>query len=309
MPLQRFLARRLVHAVPVLIGIATITFLMLHLIPGDPALIYAGDNPLGDELTAQIRRVMGLDRPLWVQYVDYLGRVARGDLGISMRHRGSVLDSILEALPGTIRLTLAAIAVAVTVGVVLGIIAAILQGTWLDTTVMTFAMVGVSMPTFYSGLLLILFFSFRLGWFPATGAEGIERLVLPALALGFSSAAVLARLVRSSMLEVLRQDYIVTARAKGLAQRVVVSRHALRNALIPTVTVLGLQFGHLMTGAVTTEIVFSRPGLGRLTVTSILGRDYTMVQGIVLFAAVVFLLVNLVIDVSYASMDPRVHYE
>jgi ABC-type dipeptide/oligopeptide/nickel transport system permease component len=272
-------------------------------------LIYAGDTPLGEELTAQIRRLLGLDRPLWVQYTDYMWRVLRGDLGVSMRHRGSVRDSILQAAPGTFQLTLAAMAVAVTFGTVLGIIAAMKQGSWVDTSSMAVAMVGISMPTFYSGLLLLMFFSFRLGWFPATGQGGIERLILPALALGLSSAAILARLVRSSMLEVLRQDYVTTARSKGLAPRVVLLRHALKNALIPTVTILGLQFGHLMTGAVTTEMVFSRPGLGRLTVTSILNRDYTMVQGIVLFAAVSFLLVNLVVDISYAAIDPRVRYE
>lgn len=307
--MHRFIAQRLIHVIPVLIGISLLTFSMLHLIPGDPALIYAGDTPLGEELTAQIRRLLGLDRPLWVQYADYIWRLARGDLGISMRHRGSVRDSILQALPGTFQLTMAAMVVAVLVGTVLGIVAAVMHGSWVDTSAMAVAMVGVSMPTFYSGLLLILFFSFRLAWFPATGQGGMERLVLPALALGLSSAAILARLVRSSMLEVLRQEYITTARSKGLAPRVVVLRHALKNALIPTVTILGLQFGHLMTGAVTTEMVFSRPGVGRLTVTSILNRDYTMVQGIVLFAAVSFLLVNLIVDVAYAAVDPRVRYD
>jgi ABC-type dipeptide/oligopeptide/nickel transport system permease component len=307
--MQRFIAQRLAYSIPVLIGISLLTFSMLHLIPGDPALIYAGDTPLGEELTAQIRQLLGLDRPLWVQYTDYMWRVLRGDLGISMRHRGSVRESILQAVPGTFQLTLAAMAVAVTFGTVLGIIAAMKQGSWVDTSSMAVAMAGISMPTFYSGLLLLMFFSFRLGWFPATGQGGIERLILPALALGLSSAAILARLVRSSMLEVLRQDYVTTARSKGLAPRVVLLRHALKNALIPTVTILGLQFGHLMTGAVTTEMVFSRPGLGRLTVTSILNRDYTMVQGIVLFAAVSFLLVNLLVDISYAAIDPRVRYE
>jgi len=307
--MQRFIAQRLAYSIPVLIGISLLTFSMLHLIPGDPALIYAGDTPLGEELTAQIRRLLGLDRPLWVQYTDYVWRVFRGDLGVSMRHRGSVRDSILQAVPGTFQLTLAAMVVAVIFGTGLGIVAAVRQGSWIDTSTMAVAMTGISMPTFYSGLLLLMFFSFRLGWFPATGQGGVERLVLPALALGLSSAAILARLVRSSMLEVLRQDYITTARSKGLAPRIVLLRHALKNALIPTVTILGLQFGHLMTGAVTTEMVFSRPGLGRLTVTSILNRDYTMVQGIVLFAAVSFMVVNLLVDISYAAIDPRVRYE
>ena len=218
-------------------------------------------------------------------------------------------DSIFQAVPGTAQLTAASISVAVTVGVVVGVVAAIARGGWIDTFSMTLAMIGVSMPTFYSGLLLILFFSFRLQWFPATGQGGVERVILPALALGMSSAAVLARLVRSSMLEVLRQDYIVTARAKGLSSRSVLTRHAIKNTLIPVITILGLQVGHLMTGAVTTEMVFSRPGVGRLTVTAILNRDYTMVQGIVLFGALSFLLVNLMVDLSYAVVDPRVRYD
>lgn len=305
----RLLAQRLAHAIPVLIGITLLTFSMLHLIPGDPALTYAGDTPLSDEQNAQIRRLLGLDKPLWRQYYEYITRVVRGDLGQSLRNRGQVLESVLQALPGTAQLTAASMAVAVVVGVLLGVAAAVTQGGWADTSTMTLAMVGVSMPTFYSGLLLILFFSFRLQWFPATGQGGLERLILPAMALGFSSAAVLARLVRSSMLEVLRQDYIVTARAKGLSSRSVLIGHALRNTLIPVVTILGLQIGHLMTGAVTTEMVFSRPGLGRLTVTSILNRDYTMVQGIVLFAALAFLIVNLAVDMSYAAIDPRVRYD
>ncbi|HTD46752.1 MAG TPA: ABC transporter permease, partial [bacterium] len=214
-----------------------------------------------------------------------------------------------EVAPGTTQLTLAALALATILGMTLGILAALARGTWLDTAAMTFAILGVSMPVFYSSLLMILLFSFTLGWLPATGQGGVARLVMPATALGLISAAVLARLVRSGMLAVLRQEYVVTARAKGLAPRVVVLRHALKNALIPTITMLGLQLGALLGGAVVTETIFSRPGVGRLAVDAILSRDFPLVQGTVLFTAVAYVLVNLLVDISYAAVDPRVRYQ
>jgi len=304
-----YISQRLLQAIPVLIGISVLTFLMLHLVPGDPVLIFAGDKPLTEERAAQIRHQLGLDRPLWVQYWDYASHALRGDLGVGLRSQRPVLDSIVEALPSTLELTFAALLVAAIVGVILGIIAAVAHSTWLDTAAMSFALLGVSVPVFYSSLLLILFFSFRLGWFPATGQGGLERLVLPATALGLASAAALARLVRSSMLEVLSQEYIVTARAKGLARGAVIMRHALKNALIPTVTMLGLQLGALLGGAVVTETIFSRPGLGRLAIDAIAGRDFPLIQGTVLFAAVTYVLVNLVVDVLYAAIDPRIRYK
>src|SRR6266545_1582728 len=261
-----YISQRLLHAIPVLIGISLLTFAMLHLVPGDPVLIFAGDKPLTEERAAQLRHQLGLDRPIWEQYWDYASHALRGDLGVGLRSQRPVRDSILEVLPGTLQLTFAA-------------------------------------------LLLILFFSFRLGWFPATGQGGIERLVLPAAALGLASAAALARLVRSSMLAVLNQEYIVTARAKGLTDRAVIMRHALKNALIPTVTMLGLQLGALLGGAVVTETIFSRPGLGRLAIDAIAGRDFPLIQGTVLFAAVTYVLVNLVVDVLYAAIDPRIRYK
>src|SRR6266498_5739533 len=303
-----YVAQRLLHAVPVLIGISILSFLMLHLVPGDPVQIFAGDKPLTPERAAELRHQYGLDRPLVIQYLDYASHAVRGDLGVGLRSQRPVLDSILEVLPGTLQLTFAALLVAAVIGITLGIIAAVGHGGWLDTIAMSFAKMGVSVPVFYSALLLILFFSFRLGWFPATGQGGIERLVLPAAALGLASAAALARLVRSSMLEVLNQEYIVTARAKGLADRAVIMRHALKNALIPTVTMLGLQLGALLGGAVVTETIFSRPGIGRLAVEGILGRDFPLVQGTVLFAASAYVLINLVVDVSYAVIDPRIRY-
>jgi len=305
----RYIIQRLLQLIPILIGISLLTFLMLHLIPGDPVLIFAGDKPMTEERAAEIRHQLGLDRPLWVQYGDYAAHAVRGDLGRGLRSQRPVLDSILEVAPGTTQLTLAALALATILGMTLGILAALARGTWLDTAAMTFAILGVSMPVFYSSLLMILLFSFTLGWLPATGQGGVARLVMPATALGMISAAVLARLVRSGMLAVLRQEYVVTARAKGLAPRVVVLRHALKNALIPTITMLGLQLGALLGGAVVTETIFSRPGVGRLAVDAILSRDFPLVQGTVLFTAVAYVLVNLLVDISYAAIDPRVRYQ
>ena len=305
----RYIIQRLLQLIPILIGISLLTFLMLHLIPGDPVLIFAGDKPMTEERAAEIRHQLGLDRPLWVQYGHYAAHAVRGDLGRGLRSQRPVLDSILEVAPGTTQLTLAALALATILGMTLGILAALARGTWLDTAAMTFAILGVSMPVFYSSLLMILLFSFTLGWLPATGQGGVARLVMPATALGLISAAVLARLVRSGMLAVLRQEYVVTARAKGLAPRVVVLRHALKNALIPTITMLGLQLGALLGGAVVTETIFSRPGVGRLAVDAILSRDFPLVQGTVLFTAVAYVLVNLLVDISYAAVDPRVRYQ
>jgi peptide/nickel transport system permease protein len=303
-----YIAQRLVHAIPVLIGISVFSFLLLHLVPGDPVQIFAGDKPLTSERAAELRHQYGLDRPLVVQYLDYASHALRGDLGVALRSQRPVLDSIVEALPGTAQLTLAALAIAAVLGITLGVLAAVSHGSWLDTAIMTVAMLGISTPVFYSSLLLILLFSFTLAWLPATGQGGIERLVLPATALGLSSSAVLARLVRSSMLEVLGQEYVTTARAKGLAGPLVITRHALKNALIPAVTMLGLQLGALLGGAVVTETIFSRPGVGRLAVDAILSRDFPLVQGTVLLAATIYVLINLAVDVSYAVLDPRIRY-
>jgi peptide/nickel transport system permease protein len=304
----RYIGQRALQAVPVLVGITVVTFLMLHLVPGDPVLLFAGDKPMSDAQAAEIRHQLGLDRPLLTQYEDYVGHLLRGDLGRALRSQRPVLASILEVLPATVQLTLAALGLAILLGLALGVVAALAHRTWLDTAAMGVAILGVSMPVFYSSLLLLMLFSFTLGWFPATGEGGLDHLILPATALGLISSAVLARLVRSGMLGVLRQDYIVTARAKGLSRALVVWRHALRNALIPVITMLGLQLGALLGGAVVTETIFSRPGLGRLAVDAILNRDFPLVQGTVLVAAVVYVAVNLLVDVAYAAVDPRIRY-
>ena len=303
-----YILRRVLQAVPVLFGITLFTFLMVHLTPGDPVYIFAGDKPLTPERADQIRAQWGLDRPLYVQYVDYMSGVVRGDLGEGLRSKRPVWDTINEAIRPTMQLTLAGLLVAISLGVSLGIVAALFHNTWIDTGAMVVALLGVSMPIFYLGLLLLFAFSFEIHLFPATGAGSWKHLVLPAIAVGFASSALIARLVRSSMLEVLRQDYVVTARAKGLVERIVVLRHALKNALIPVVTYLGIQLAGLLTGAVVTEQVFSRPGLGRVAITAINSRDFPLIQGTVLVTATIYVVVSLIVDLSYAVIDPRIRY-
>ncbi|MGH2404157.1 MAG: ABC transporter permease, partial [bacterium] len=242
-------------------------------------------------------------------YWRFLRGALRGDLGRSILENQPVARMIWQVLPSTIELTLAGLGIAILLGFILGVTAAVRQNSWVDNASMVVALWGVSMPSFWMGLLLIFLFSLKLGWLPATGQGGLERLLMPAFTLGYLASAVIARLVRSSMLEVLRQDYVRTARAKGLADRLVIYRHALKNALIPVVTVLGLQFGALLGGAVVIETVFSRPGIGRLAVTSILSKDFQVTQGTVLMSAVFYTLVNIAVDFSYAMLDPRIRYD
>lgn len=307
--MTRYIARRLLVSIPTILAVTVLVFAMLQLVPGDPAEIFLGENRSTPELLAQIRHDMGLDRPLYVQYLSYMGGVLRGDLGESLFNNQPVLQQILDAFPYTLELALSALLISTILGVSLGVLSALKHNTWIDTLAMGFALIGVSMPVFWLGLLLILLFSVRLQWFPPMGQGGLDRLVLPALALGLLSAATLARLVRSSMLDTLSEDYVRTARAKGLRARTVTVRHALRNALIPAVTVLGLQFGALLSGAVLTETIFARQGLGRMYVESILNKDITMVQGLTLVLAVFVVVINIVVDISYAWLDPRIHYE
>jgi peptide/nickel transport system permease protein len=307
--MTRYILRRLVQAIPVLLGITLFTFLMSHLVPGDPVVIYAMGKPLSEEREAQIREQYGLDRPLWEQYRDYMADLLHGDLGQGLHDQRPVWDTIEEAIWPTLQLTVAGLTVALTLGVTLGILAALFHNSWLDSAAMVVALLGVSTPVFYLGLLLLFAFSFQIHLFPATGTGGWENLVLPALTIGFASAAFIARLVRSSMLEVLRQDYVTTARAKGVRERLVVVRHALKNALIPVVTYFGIQLAGLLTGAVVIEQVFSRPGLGRVAVNAIGNRDFPLIQGTVLVTAIVYVLASLVIDLSYAFIDPRIRYD
>ena len=307
--MTQYVVQRLILVGPVLLGVSVAVFLMLHLLPGDPALaMLAGQSGITPEDVDRVRRQLGLDQPVPVQYFNYIGRVLHGDFGESVHSHRPVLEMIAEQAGSTIQLAFAAMAIAVTLGVVLGTISALRQNTWVDTLSMLVALFGVSMPSFWFGLILIYIFSLRLGWFPVTGEGGWQRLVLPAIALGMDFSAITARLVRANLLEVLRQEYILTARSKGLRDRAVITGHALRNAMIPVLTIIGLQLGNLLGGAVVIETVFAREGIGRLAVTAILSKDFPLVQGIVLVAAVVYVSINLLIDLSYAMLDPRIRY-
>jgi len=307
--MTQYLIQRLILAVPVLLGVSIAVFLMMHLLPGDPALaMLAGQSGITPEDVDRVRRQLGLDQPVPVQYLNYVGRVLHGDFGESVHSHRPVLEMIGEQAGATIQLALVAMAIAVTLGISLGIISALRQNTWVDTLSMLLALFGVSMPSFWFGLILIYIFSLRLGWLPVTGQGGWQRLILPALALGLDFSAITARLVRANLLEVLRQEYILAARSKGLRDRLVMTRHALRNAMIPVLTIIGLQFGNLLGGAVVIETVFAREGIGRLAVTGILSKDFPLVQGIVLVSAVVYVGINLLIDLSYAALDPRIRY-
>jgi peptide/nickel transport system permease protein len=302
-----YVLRRLLLTVPVLFGVTFIIFAMVRLTPGDPAQVIAGEQATR-ETVEEVRRSLGLDQPLLLQYVRFLRDLARGDMGRSTRSLRPVVHELADRFPNTIELTLAGMLVASVIGIGAGIVSATRQNRWPDTLSMLLALVGVSMPVFWLGLMLILLFSVHLGWFPPVGRGTWSQLVLPAVTLGAASAAILARMTRSSLLEVLRQDFVMTARAKGLVERLVIGKHALKNAMIPVVTVMGLQFGTLLSGAVLTETVFAWPGIGRLIVESILARDYPVVQGAVLLSALTFVFVNLVVDVLYSLLDPRIRY-
>jgi peptide/nickel transport system permease protein len=305
--------RRLLEAVPILLGVSLLTFLILHLTPGDPAVLIGGPTASAEDIE-NIRARLNLDRPLPEQYLTYLGGLLRGDLSESLQRRERVVDMILVRLPNTVQLAVAGLVVTL-IGIPLGVIAATNRNTLTDLAVTNLALVGLSIPNFWLGLLLIVWFSVDLRWFPAAGLaqpwwspEGLQSLVLPAVTLGVGGLALIARLTRSGMLEVLGQEYVRTATAKGLPRRLVVYRHALKNALIPVITVLGLNFGYLLGGAVVTESVFAINGVGRLAVDSILSRDYAVVQGCVIFIATTFVFVNLLVDLSYALLDPQIRY-
>lgn len=304
----RYILKRVVLALPVLVGVSVVVFVAIRLIPGDPAQLMAGQAAT-QEVVQQIRQSLGLDQPLPVQYLYFLRNVVRGDLGRSLFNGAPVAEELAQRFPRTVRLALASMAVASLIGIPAGILAATRRSTWVDTAVMLVALAGVSVPVFWLGLNLILLFSVRLQWLPSFGYETWRHLVLPSLTLGAASTAIVARMTRSAMLEVLGQDYVRTARAKGLAERVVVNRHALRNALIPVVTVLGLQLGTLLSGAVLTETVFAWPGIGRLLVEAVLARDYPIIQGATLLIAATFVVLNVAVDVLYGLLDPRIRYE
>ena len=307
--MARYLLHRAAQAVLVVAGVLVIVFLMLHLVPGDPVQVLFGDAPVPKEQVEAVRHQLGLDLPLRLQFVRYIRQMAQGDLGRSLKTNRPVTTDLRRAIPYTASLALTAMVLAIIGGVVFGIVSAVAHRSWVDDSVTMVALAGISLPSYWTGLLLIWVFSIKLMWFPITGQGTARHLVLPAITLGWYAGAILTRLVRSGMLEVLRQDYVRTARAKGLAQRVVLLRHAFRNALIPVITVIGIQLGTLLGGAVVVETVFARDGVGRMLVNGILQKDFPIVQGAVLVVAIAYSLTNLLADVSYGVIDPRIRYE
>ncbi|MBI5166466.1 MAG: ABC transporter permease [candidate division NC10 bacterium] len=303
----KYTIRRLLALIPILLGVISLVFLMFQIIPGDPARLVAGEEASA-AMVAALRLELGLEDPLYIQYIRYVGNVLRGNLGRSIRSGRPVTQEILARYPATVELAAASTLIMILLGVPAGILSATHRRTLIDNASVVVAIGGASMPVFWLGLMLMLLFSVWLGWFPATGKGGLAHLVLPSLTLGASSTAILARLTRSSLLEVIRADFVRTARAKGLPERLVVYKHSLKNALIPVITITGLQFGSLLGGAVLTETVFAWPGIGRLMVDSIAMRDFPVVQGAILLVAATFVLINLVVDLLYAWVDPRIRY-
>jgi len=304
----RFLVRRLLLTIPVLLGVATLVFALIHLVPGDPVQAMLGESASPADIM-ELRARLGMDRPLYVQYVGFLEGVARGDLGTSLRTSQPVSEAIAERLPATFELAFAAMFAAVVIAIPLGVLAAARAGTAVDHLTTTLALVGISVPNFWLGPLLAIVFSVGLGWFPVAGRGTAAHLVLPAITLGLPLASILARMTRASVIEELGELYVLAARARGVSRARAVIRHAFRNSLIPIVTVLGLQFGAVLTGAVITETIFAWPGVGRLLVQSIGSRDYPTVQGCILLIAVVYVGMNLLVDLSYGFLDPRIRYE
>lgn len=302
--------RKLLYSVPVLWGVVTAIFILMAVVPGDPARIMMGQR--GDpETLERIRQDLGLDLPITKQYTKFLGELARGDLGMSYRNNERVTSAIAERFAATMRLAFWAMLLSVAVGLTAGIISAAKQYSVFDYTAMVVAISGVSAPVFWVGLLLLLLFAYTLGWVPGVseGDGSWKYLILPVITLGVRPAALIARLTRSCMLEVLNQDYIRTARAKGVAEKMVIAKHALKNAMIPVVTVIGTQISELLSGAVLTETIFAWPGIGRLSVEALINRDFPMIRGTVIVMALIFLIANLIVDISYGFIDPRVRYE
>ena len=306
--MNTYILRRLLVSIPIVLGVATATFVMLYLLPGDPVQAMLAQSGASAETITNLRRQLGLDDPPHVRYVRFLWQLVQGDLGRSITTQQPVVELIRSQLPATLQLAVAALLVASISGVGLGVLAAVFRGTWIDRLSMLVAIVGVSMPQFWVGVLFIMVFSFQLRLLPATGTEGVERLIMPATVLGLGSSATLARLVRASMLDVLAEDFIRTAWAKGLPGSIVLTRHALRNGLVPVLAYMGVQFGWLLAGTVVTETVFSRQGIGRLMVSAIEAKDFPVVQGVVLFIALMCVLLNLLVDLSYAVADPRLRH-
>src|SRR4051794_11676951 len=304
----RYLIRRLLLTIPVMLGVATLVFALIHLVPGDPAQAMLGEAaPQADVI--KLRHSLGLDQPLLMQYRTFLVGLAHGDLGMSFRYNAPVTAQIREKFPNTAALALAAMAFAILFAIPLGVLAAVFRGTFIDHAAMTVALAGISMPNFWLGPLLAILFAVRLGWLPVSGIGGFSHLILPAVTLGAALSAILARMTRASVLEELRELYVLAARARGLSGARAVVRHAFRNSLIPIVTIVGLQFGAVLTGTIITETIFAWPGLGRLLIQAISFRDYPLVQGCILFISVTYVFVNLLTDLAYGWLDPRIRFD
>ncbi len=304
----RYLVRRVLLTVPVLIGVATLVFALIHLVPGDPAQSMLGDGASQQEVE-QLREALGLNRPLLVQYKAFLSGLVRGDLGSSFRYGTPVAREIRDRLFRTFQLAFAAMFVAMLIAIPLGMLAAVFRGTAIDHAAMTLALVGISMPNFWLGPLLAILFAVYLGWLPVAGTGSLAHLVLPAVTLGAALAAILARMTRASLLEELRELYVLAARARGLSRLRAIVRHAFRNSLIPVVTIVGLQFGAVLTGTIITETIFAWPGVGRLLIQAINFRDYPLVQGCILFISFTYVMMNLLTDLTYGLLDPRIRYD
>lgn len=303
--MAKYIIKRILYLIPVLIGVTLLVFFIMHLAPGNVAQIILGDNATPDQI-AQLEKEMGLDQPVIVQYFRYLTGLLHGNLGNSYTTGASVTSEIMARFPYTIRLTVVAAVFSVILALPLGILAAVRQNTWVDSVSMIFSLIGVSMPIFWLALMLILIFALKLGWFPVYGADSFKSIILPAVSLGFMNMASIARTTRSAMVETIRQDYIRTAYSKGLSEREVIMRHAFRNGMLPTITVIGLEIGQMLGGSVLTETVFAWPGVGRLMIQAINGRDTPTVMGCIILMTVCFALVNLAVDLLYGVFDPRV---
>jgi ABC-type dipeptide/oligopeptide/nickel transport system permease component len=303
-----YLLRRLALTIPVLLGVATLVFALIHLVPGDPAQAMLGEGARQQDVD-NLRKNLGLDRPLPVQYQSYLAGLARGDLGKSFRFGTPVAAEIRRRLPQTAKLAVCAMAFAIALAIPLGIVAAVFRGRLPDQLAMTLALAGISMPGFWLGPLLAIVFAVRLGWLPVSGSGSLAHLVLPSVTLGAALAAILARMTRASVIEELREIYVTAARARGLSRTRAIVRHAFRNSLIPVVTIIGLQFGAVLTGTIITETIFAWPGVGRLLIQAINTRDYPLVQGCILFISVTYVAMNLLTDLAYGLLDPRIRFE
>jgi len=304
----RYLVRRLLLTLPVLLGVATLVFALIHLVPGDPAQSMLGEGASQEEVVA-LREALGLNRPLLVQYQAFLTGLVRGDLGSSFRYGTPVAHEIRDRLFRTFQLAFAAMFVAMLIAIPLGMVAAVFRGTAIDHAAMTLSLIGISMPIFWLGPLLAILFAVHLGWLPVAGTGSLAHLVLPAVTLGAALAAILARMTRASLLEELRELYVLAARARGLSRLRAIVRHAFRNSLIPVVTIVGLQFGAVLTGTIITETIFAWPGVGRLLIQAINFRDYPLVQGCILFISFTYVMMNLLTDITYGLLDPRIRYD